>query len=59
MEQKDLLRKVTVKTNAKNKIYTICVSKKGATDPHVIWIKMVNLQNGSVHQNLLCNNEKN
>ena len=43
---------ITVETYVKNKIYTICLNKKGAKDVYVIWVKMIDLQKGLVHQNL-------
>ena len=45
-------RKNTAEIYAKNKIHTIRVSKKGANDPYIIWVKMIDLQKGLVHQNL-------
>ena len=43
---------ITVETYAKNKIYTICLSKKGAKDLYVICVKAIDLQKCLAHQNL-------
>ena len=41
-----------IETYTKNKIHTICVKTKGANDLYVIWVKMSDLQQSLVHQNL-------
>ena len=37
-------RKITVEKYSESKIYTICVTKRGANDLYVTWVKMRDLQ---------------
>ena len=51
-EAERLTQERIIETYTKNKIHTICVKTKGANDLYVIWVKMSNLQQSLVHQNL-------
>ena len=45
-------RKITIETYTKNKNHKICINKKGVNGLSVIWVKVIHLQKGLVHQNL-------
>ena len=51
-EAERLTQERIIETYTKNKIHTICVKTKGANDLYVIWVKMSDLQQSLVHQNL-------